>query len=376
MRDLRRGLEVFETLLNRCERLRLRELRFDDLRALGRSYRRYAALLAQMRQRDDDPEAVHHLNALCVRAYAVLYAAPPPAATRRSWSAQLAEALARAWPALALAWLLLGLGMVVGGVLGWRHPEALALFVPADMGYGPDRLDQLVASPAARAEFLRGAVTPATHNVFFGSFLFVHNTRIGLLSLATGMLGGVPTILLQLYNGIVLGAFASIFLHDPWPVPFLAWILPHGIPELTAIALCAAAGLLLGTAVAAPGRRGRPYALRAASGSVLVLFGAALPLFAVAALIESFVRQSALGVEVRLAVAAALASLLIAALVKMRRLSRRFAVDTSWLRELTARGRSATPDSDSARRPSSRPAADPGSANPTGAESPERPRVR
>ena len=74
---------------------------------------------------------------------------------------------------------------------------------------------------------------------------------------ALEILAGVPTILFQVYNGLLVGALGSVFFSDPWPFEFLAWILPHGIPEFTAITLCAAAGLLLGGAVALPGRRRR-----------------------------------------------------------------------------------------------------------------------
>ncbi len=168
----------------------------------------------------------------------------------------------------------------------------------------------------------------------FSSFLFANNTRVGLLAFATGMLAGVPTVLLTLYNGIVLGAFASIFLHDPWPLAFLAWILPHGVPELTAIALCAAAGLQLGAAVTMPGPRGRAVALADAVPPVLVLFGTAVPLFVLAAIIESFVRQSMWGPWPRLAVAALCLAGAIAFFVAARRSARAEAADTGWLREL------------------------------------------
>jgi uncharacterized membrane protein SpoIIM required for sporulation len=219
--------------------------------------------------------------------------------------------------------------------------------MPASMGYSRDGLERLVSSPAARAEFLANGPRPVGLNALFGSSLFVHNTRVGLLSFATGMLAGVPTVLLHLYNGILLGAFASIFFRDPWPLAFLAWILPHGIPELTAITLCSAAGLLLGGAVAAPGRRSRGDALREAVNPALLLFTGSIPLFALAALMESFVRESALGTAPRLAVAAALATALAAALLAVRRLARRVTVDTGWLRELTSPAHGAAPDSGS-----------------------------
>ncbi len=342
----------FAELLERAERLRVARLAFDELRELGRLYRRSAARLARLRDRGEDPEAIRHLNGLCVRAYGILYASRGPrAGLRAALFARLPGALARTWRAQSLAWALLLLGMLLGFALAARDPDAVYALVPASLGYEDGGLSALVESREARERFLAREESPAAKKALFGSQLFYHNTQIGLLSFATGMLAAVPTCLLQLYNGLVVGAFGAIFLRDPWPVPFLAWILPHAVPELTAVTLCAAAGLLLGLAVAAPGRRGRAAALREALDPALLLFAASVPLFGAAALVESFVRESALGTLPRLAVAATFLALLGAALAGVRRAARRRAGDLGWLADLSARARSGAPGSGSAAGP-------------------------
>jgi len=322
----------FAALLERVERQSLHRLGFDDLRELAALYRVHAARLALARDRDDDPAAVRALNTLCARAHAALFAAGARRAAR-PWRLALRDALGRTWRTQVLAWALLAAGLLLGGALAWHDPLAVYALIPGGMGYGDEQLDALIASPAARAAFFERETLAATRKTLFGSFLFANNTRVGLLALAGGMLAGVPTVLLTLYNGIVLGAFASIFLRDPWPLAFLAWILPHGIPELTAICLCAAAGLQLGAAVAMPARAGRAAALAAAVPPVLVLFAAAVALFVVAALIESFVRESMWGTAPRLGVAA----LCVLAAAGFLLASRRAAgdrADTAWLAEL------------------------------------------
>jgi uncharacterized membrane protein SpoIIM required for sporulation len=352
LRDRRADLARFEALLDDCERLRVAQLPFDELRELGRLYRRHAAELARIRNRDDDPEAVRHLNALCVRAYTHLYPSPPPEKDRAAgFFARLPFAVARTWRPQLLAWTLLLLGLVLGAALEAHDPEAIYALIPRSLGYSTGQLDRLVSSPESRAEFLAGDETPVMANALFGSFLFAHNTRVGFLSFATGMLAGVPTILLQVYNGLLVGALASVFFSDPWPLEFLAWILPHGIPEFTAITLCAAGGLLLGGAVALPGRRRRRDTLRDAVEPALLLVGAAIPLFVVAALIESFVRESALATGTRLGVAAAMLALLMGASLYVRRVATRVETDTDWLYELSAPLRSESPGSGSAPPP-------------------------
>jgi uncharacterized membrane protein SpoIIM required for sporulation len=338
----------FEELLDRCERARIHALAFEELVELGRLHRRHLALLARLRARGLDGTAIAHVNALCLRAHTLLYVperrAPSPATFVRE---AIPAAFARTWHAIVLAGLLLAGGMLVGAGLAMRDPSAMRVLVPRCMCESPDRMDRLVRSPQARAEFLERKPTAATTNVAFGSMLFTHNTRVGLLAFATGILAGVPSVLLQLYNGIIVGAFAAIFFRDPWPLDFLAWILPHGIPELTAITLCAAGGLVLGGAMAAPGRRSRGVAVREAVGPALALVGTAVPLLLVAALTESFVRESTLGTATRLAIAGGYAVALLEGLAWIRRLAHRTGADVAWLADLMPR-LAASPDTRSA----------------------------
>src|ERR1051326_2067830 len=130
--DARDDARRFEALLERAERLGTRGLPFDALSELTRLYRAHTARLARLRQRGDDPEAVRHVNALCVRAYGLLYA--PPASDRslrRFIFEALPDALGRTWPVQAVAWSLLVAGGVLGVVLAWRDPPALHALVPA-----------------------------------------------------------------------------------------------------------------------------------------------------------------------------------------------------------------------------------------------------
>lgn len=341
----------FEALLDRCEHGRVQTLALDELLELGRLHRRHLAQLARLRARGLDAARITHLNALCVRAHTVLYA---PA--RRRWAPArfvrevVPAAFASTWQAIVLAGALLAGGMLVGAALVARDPQAMRMLVPRCMCESPDAMDGLARSRAARAEFLARTAVPASSNLAFGSMLFTHNTRIGLLAFAAGILAGVPTVLLQLYNGIVVGAFGAVFFRDPWPIDFLAWILPHGIPELMAITLCAAGGLVLGRAVAAPGRRPRRAAVRDAIGPALALAGTAVPLLFAAALTESFVRESTLGTGARLAIAAAYAVALAEGLAWIRRLAHRRADEATWLAQVMPRPH-ASPDMRSAPAP-------------------------
>jgi len=332
--DPERDLQRFEALLDRSERMLGSGPSFSELRELGMLYRRQMARLARLRERADDPDAERHLNALSLRAYTLLNGNRSARNSDRPSPNRAVQTLARTWPALKLSAALMALGIFVGASLAARDTRALSILVPTALGYTPVMLERLMASPEEQRRFLERRDASIGSNSLLGSALFAHNTQVGLLGLATGMLAAIPTVILQLYNGMIVGALGAIFIGGPWSVEFLAWILPHGIPELTAICLCAAGGLLLGGAILAPGRRTRRRAIREAMDSASLLFAASIPLFLVAAGIESFVRQSTLGTGIRLGIAAAMFGLLAAAAAAVWRLSLRRVPHASWLSEL------------------------------------------
>ncbi|MHC4200389.1 MAG: stage II sporulation protein M, partial [Planctomycetota bacterium] len=84
---------------------------------------------------------------------------------------------------------------------------------------------------------------------------------------------------------------------------YWAWILPHGVTELSAIVLCGGIGLLLGRAVVAPGLSTGEESLRRAgreAASVCLGIGGMLVF---AAIVESYLRQSHLPTWARFAFA-------------------------------------------------------------------------
>ncbi len=142
------------------------------------------------------------------------------------------------------------------------------------------------------------------YKFLFASFLFQHNLKVGLLALATGILAAVPTIFLMLFNGMMLGVFVAIHHQAGISAEMWAWLLPHGVTELGAIVLCGGVGLMLGQAIVRPGQVSRKQALvNAGREAVLICIGVAGMLF-LAAIIESYVRQSHWSTFERLAFAA------------------------------------------------------------------------
>ena len=213
-----------------------------------------------------------------------------------------ARCIARHWRMHAVsAALLLGGAMVAFFICINDVMAAYALSMPGDIRQPGASREQLQA-------VLRGGRDSAGgEKFFFASFLFQNNLKVGLLSMASGVLGGVPTILLMLYIGMLLGSFVAVHYQAGITWEMWAWILPHGVTELGAIVLCGGVGLVLGRSIVRPGELSRGDSLRISGREAgRTAMGVALMLIA-AAVIESYVRQSDLSTTGRLAFATATA---------------------------------------------------------------------
>lgn len=292
-----------ERLTAEAERRGVTNLPAESLARLPVLYRAAVSSLSVARAISLDANLLAYLESLAARAYLVVYG------VRRSLREVLAQFFVRGFP-LAVRRLrtplLVAAGvLVLGALLGYglvaQDSESYYAIVPEGLAAG--------RTPASSAESLREGLYDrgeerAAHAAF-ASFLFAHNTQVGLLAFCVGLLGGLPTLALLLVNGLILGAMAQVHHEKGLALDLWGWLLPHGVPELTAVALCGGAGLALAAALLNPGDRLRADALVEAGRSAgTVIVGAVLMLL-VAGLIEGIFRQRVHSVPVRYAVALA-----------------------------------------------------------------------
>lgn len=117
-------------------------------------------------------------------------------------------------------------------------------------------------SPASSTEALRGVLYDHANAggdalSAFSSFLFVHNSQIALLCFALGIALGVPTLLLLISNGMMLGSFFALYAGRGLGFELGGWLIIHGGTELLAIALCGGAGFALADGLLFPGQKTR-----------------------------------------------------------------------------------------------------------------------
>ncbi|MCA9267603.1 MAG: stage II sporulation protein M, partial [Planctomycetales bacterium] len=136
---------------------------------------------------------------------------------------------------------------------------------------------------------------PLSSNMAMAGFYIQHNTSIGLRCFAAGLLFGVGGLFATVYNALVLGATFGWMLGAPQQDTFYEFVAAHGPFELTAIVLCAAAGMRLGFALVDTGGYDRVASLQRAARRSGPVAGLAVLLFAAAAAIEAFVSPSGIG---------------------------------------------------------------------------------
>jgi uncharacterized membrane protein SpoIIM required for sporulation len=161
-------------------------------------------------------------------------------------------------------------------------------------------------SPAVQAALLpRAAVRDLVNHQFqhyysqyaatsFAAQVWTNNVWVAAESLIFGVLLGLPTLLVLFENAANGGVAGGLMVAHGKGGLFFSLILPHGMLELSAVFLAAAAGLRLGWCVIDPGPRPRGRALAEEGRSSLAIALGVIVVLLISGLIEAFVTPSPL----------------------------------------------------------------------------------
>jgi uncharacterized membrane protein SpoIIM required for sporulation len=253
-------------------------------------YRRTTVHLARVSSRSTDQVLIDYLNHLTAAAHSIIYL--PPRQSILSGIGQFVadnfpRAIARNWrPHLLSAVLLIG-GALLGYFTAMADPVLChALWPSSDPRQPGATAEQLLS------QLRQGRDDSSGMKFLMSSFLFQHNLLVSVVAMGTGVLAAVPTVFLIIFNGMLLGVFAAIHHQAGIDAEMWAWILPHGITELSAITLCGGVGLMLGYAVVSPGAQSRTSSLRKAGREAATICIGAAGMLIAAALIEGYIRQT------------------------------------------------------------------------------------
>jgi len=277
-----------EDILKRMERRGLGPLSDDEIMALPRLYQSTLASLSVARATSLDQNVIDYLESLSARAYYILYG------SHERLPIRVAAFFSRLWPQAVqrmrlevfISALCMALGVLIAFVLVQGNPDWYSAFVPDSMASGRTPLE---TTENLRDTLYHDAGTDGLSS--FATFLFSHNARIAIFAFALGFAFGIPSTLLIIYNGLVLGAFIALFASRGLGFEVGGWLIIHGSTEIFAIILAGAAGLHIGRAIAFPGVLTRREAAgQAGQRAGLVMAGVVLMLF-FASLLEGFGRQ-------------------------------------------------------------------------------------
>ena len=288
-----------ESILDRVERKSPKSLDDDELFALPVLYRATLSSLSVARATSLDRAMIDYLEALSLRAYLYIYGIERGIGTRIAqfflidWPAAIRAIWIETWVAFAL----LAAGTAAGYLLVQANPTWFNALMPGDMGDG--------RGPNASAKALKDIIYSSEGNGFLGPFaaqLFTHNSQVSLLCFALGFAFGIPTMMLVIYNGAMLGALMQVYVAKGLGVGLAGWLSVHGTTELFAIILSAAAGMRIGTAIAFPGAKSRMSAARTAGQTGATVMVGVVIMLAIAGLLEGFARQLVTADTIRFAI--------------------------------------------------------------------------
>jgi uncharacterized membrane protein SpoIIM required for sporulation len=273
---------------------RRRRLTGDEVDELVDLYQRVSTHLSMVRSASADPVIVGRLSGLVARARSAVTGAHAPLWSEftRFWTVSfplVAYQTWRWWLSTAVVFF------AVAGLIGvWvaGNPEVQsAIGTPTDIArlVNEDFASYYSENPAGS----------------FALRVWINNSFVAAQCIAFAIALGIPIPYVLFQNAANLGVTGGLMFNADKGDLFLGLLTPHGLLELTAVFLAAAAGMRLGWSVVAPGDRPRGQVLaERGRGMIPVAVGLAVVLL-VSGLIEALVTPSPFPTFVRIAIGVA-----------------------------------------------------------------------
>ena len=254
-----------------------------DAARLALLYRSACEHLALARSRAYPVRLTSRLEALTERAHRLIYRRADYGIARlaRLFQIDFPQRVRAHARYVLVAGLVFGLPLVLLGIATYVDPGFILTMHDAqtvrsyETMYGPG------AQSIGRE---RGADTDW---MMFGYYI-MNNISVAFQCFAGGIFLGIGSLYALAFNGIVAGSLAGYLTARGHGENFYSFVITHGAFELTAIVLAGAAGLRLGHALLAPGRRTRRAALELAARDTAVLVYGVIAMLVIAAGLEAF----------------------------------------------------------------------------------------
>ncbi len=281
IKDGKSAWQRLEHLLTVVDRSSLRRLHREEVRELGRIYRRTASDLAIARAETRDPRLINYLNSLVIRAHGRIYRADAQGTKRirKFFARDFPQTFRRTWRYTALAFAIFWIFSLVSFVGTWQDPDASEF-----AGISPSFRHVI----NAKVHWWEGL---NEENQIGSSAILTNNIQVTFNAFALGAFFGLGTLYYMALNGAMLGSiFALVYKTDrAFGFDFLSFVVGHGMIELSCIYIAGAAGMLIGYAMLVPGDLTRADALKKRGLEAVILVAGCVPILVIAGIIEGFI---------------------------------------------------------------------------------------
>lgn len=266
-------------LLQQVEKKGLKSLPASEIRELASLYRSVSADLARAKTNQVGNTLIHDLQRLTSRGYTQIY----QGSRHQEWLA-VVEFCRWGFPAMVqetFAYTVVAVGIFVMAALiawwyAWQDPAFMSLVVP----------ESIIEKVRDRGELWMGSIVGV--EPLASTNIMINNLSVSFAAVAGGIAAGACTAYLLAFNGLLIGAVATLVGQHHLAYPFWAFVLPHGSLELPAIFLAGGAGLMIGRAILFPGQYRRRDAIKFYGFKAAQLVFGIVPMLVIAGTIEGF----------------------------------------------------------------------------------------
>ena len=284
-----------EDLLKLLDTSSLRRLGREEVRELGRIYRRTASDLAIARAESRDPRLVNYLNSLVIRAHGRIYRANAQGGKRvlNFFTREFPQAFRRTWRYTLVSFTVFAIFSVLGFVLTHYDPEFSEL-----VGVSAVARETRIETKTRWWESLNEA------NQVGASEIMTNNIQVTIYTFAFGAALGVGTLFYLAFNGAHIFSVVALTYRAGFGNELVTFMVAHGVIELSCIFIAGGAGLLIGSAMIMPGNLTRADALRTRGMEAVRLMMGVAVLLVIAGTIEGFISPVHIDPRIKYSIAA------------------------------------------------------------------------
>lgn len=269
-----------EHLLELVEKKGIKSLESSQIRELASLYRSVSGDLARAQTHQAGDLLIGDLQQLTSRSYSIIYQGD----RRQEWHilkdfflSGLPLTLRENWFYIFISTAITILSGLIAWWYSWHDQAFMELIIPQDLIH------------TVRDEHKLWMYSINESRPIASSSIMQNNIKVAFNAIAGGIAGGIGTVIVLVYNGLLVGAIAALVGQNGLAFPFWAFVLPHGALELPAIFIAGGAGLLIGRALLFPGRYHRVDALKYYGNRAAQLVFGIVPLLIIAGIIEGFI---------------------------------------------------------------------------------------